>query len=144
MTTKIELSSKKLYFALVTETFSPEINGVAMTLDKIVNHLVNHAHQVQVIRPKQSKRDIARSEEFFQEHLVRGMCIPQYPQLKLGLPAENKLLTLWKRHRPDIVHIATEGPLGWSVLQAAQKLNIPTVSSFHTNFHQYSGLYGLG
>jgi glycosyltransferase involved in cell wall biosynthesis len=88
--------------------------------------------------------DVARCEELFQEHLVAGTHIPQYPQLKLGFPAKNKLLSLWKRHRPDIVHIATEGPLGWSALQAAKRLNIPTISSFHTNFHQYSTLYGLG
>jgi len=143
MTTKTELSSKKLHFALVTETFIPEINGVAMTLGKIVKHLVEDGHQVQVIRPKQSKQDIACRQQNFQEHLVTGMRIPQYPQLKLGLPAQNKLLSLWQKNLPDIVHIATEGPLGWSALQAAKKLNIPTISSFHTNFHQYSTLYGL-
>ncbi len=40
------------------------------------------------------------------------------------------------------MHIATEGPLGWSALQAAKQLNIPVISSYHTNFHQYSKHYG--
>lgn len=128
----------------MTETFRPEINGVAMTLGKIVDHLKDNAHQVQVIRPKQSKHDIASNLPNFQEYLVTGVRIPYYPQLKLGLATKNKLIALWKKNRPDVVHIATEGPLGWSALKAAKALNIPTSSSFHTNFHQYSSLYGLG
>ena len=137
-------SNKKLKFALVTETYEPEINGVAMTLGKITRHLSSRAYQVQVIRPKQSAQDLAKHMENLSEFLVPGISIPFYQQLKFGLPAQQKLIQHWKQHRPDIVHIATEGPLGWSALQAAKRLNIPTISSFHTNFHQYSGHYGLG
>ena len=144
MTTQTNYPQKKIKLALVTETFSPEINGVAMTLGKIVDYLTPNEHQVQVIRPKQSKDDIACSNQYLQEYLVAGMRIPLYPQLKLGFPAKDKLIALWEKNKPDIVHIATEGPLGWSALNAASALNIPTISSFHTNFHHYSTLYGLG
>jgi hypothetical protein len=47
-------------------------------------------------------------------------------------------------NRPDIVHIATEGPLGWSALAAATKLKLPVSTGFHTNFHSYSKHYGMG
>ena len=134
----------KLKFTLVTETFKPEINGVAMTLGKIVDNLIKQCHQVQVIRPKQSSLDLPANAPYLEEHLVGGISIPFYRQLKLGLPAKNKLIKLWRKNKPDIVHIATEGPLGWSALQAAKQLKIPTISSFHTNFHQYSQHYGLG
>ena len=50
----------------------------------------------------------------------------------------------WKRNRPDVLYIATEGPLGLSALRAARRLGIPVVSGFHTNFQQYSDLYGFG
>ena len=43
-----------------------------------------------------------------------------------------------------MVHIVTEGPLGWSALRAAEKLRIPAVSDFRTNFHAYSRHYGIG
>ena len=46
--------------------------------------------------------------------------------------------------RPDIVHVATEGPLGWSALKAGRQLNLPCCADFHTNFHSYSAHYGLG
>jgi glycosyltransferase involved in cell wall biosynthesis len=44
--------------------------------------------------------------------------------------------------RPDLVHVATEGPLGLAALWAARQLELPVTSSFHTNFHHYSGHYG--
>ena len=134
--------SHRLKFALVTETFKPEINGVAMTLGKIADHLSNNQHQVQVIRPKQSQLDNANNTANFKEHLVVGMAIPFYKHLKFGFPAKNRLIKLWAGNKPDVVHIATEGPLGWSALQAAKHLNIPVISSYHTNFHQYSKHYG--
>ena len=134
--------SYRLKFALVTETFKPEINGVAMTLGKITEHLTNNQHQVQVIRPKQSNFDTPSNTPNFKEHLVTGMPIPFYKHLKFGLPAKNRLIKLWSETKPDVIHIATEGPLGWSALQAANQLNIPVISSYHTNFHQYSKHYG--
>lgn len=56
----------------------------------------------------------------------------------------HKLLRRWKRHRPDVLYIATEGPLGLSALRAARRLGISVVSGFHTNFQQYTQQYGLG
>ena len=48
------------------------------------------------------------------------------------------------QHRPDVVYIATQGPLGWSALRAARCLEIPVFSGFHTNFHIYSQHYHAG
>jgi glycosyltransferase involved in cell wall biosynthesis len=67
-----------------------------------------------------------------------------YKQLRMGLPAQGALQKLWLKQRPDLVHIATEGPLGWSASRAARKLKIPTSSDFRTNFHAYSQFYGFG
>src|SRR4029077_4891826 len=54
------------------------------------------------------------------------------------------LVELWSVRRPDVVHLVTEGPLGWSALRAALKLKLPVVSDFRTNFHAYSSHYGVG
>ena len=75
---------------------------------------------------------------------MRGLPIPRYPQLKLGLPSKKELIRAWTHKRPDVVHIATEGPLGWSALQAARYLRLPVTSDFRTNFHAYSEHYGVG
>ena len=105
---------------MVTETYPPEVNGVALTLARIVEGLRARNHEVQLVRPRQDGRTTAARGDRFHEVLMRGLPIPRYPQLRMGLPAKRALVRLWRRQRPDVVHIATEGPLGWSALQAAR------------------------
>lgn len=131
--------------ALVTETYPPEVNGVAMTLSRLVNGLVARGHAVEVVRPRQ-KTEVAKrvvpAEPVAGEFLVPGLPIPFYDTLRMGLPVSGRLRTRWAAVRPDVVHVATEGPLGLAALRAARRLRLPVTSSFHTNFHAYSGHYG--
>ena len=133
-----------LRIAVVTETWPPEVNGVAMTLAKLVQGLSHRNHDVQLIRPRQTKTDSPMNDASLEEVLMRGMPIPRYPELKLGLPSKKTLVKTWTLRRPDVVHIATEGPLGWSALQAAKVLKLPVTSDFRTNFQSYSKHYGVG
>ncbi len=134
----------QLRIAVVTETYPPEVNGVAMTLGRVVNGLQVRNHQIQLIRPRQHADDVPQPTATLTEHLQRGIPLPRYEGLKMGLPAKAALTKLWTKHRPDVVQIATEGPLGWSALAAANKLRLPVASDFHTNFHSYSSHYGFG
>ena len=133
-----------LRIAIVTETFPPEVNGVAMTLGRIVEGLLQLGHAVQVIRPRQSSELAPQPRAGLDEVLSKGVPLPAYGELRFGLPAKNRLTKLWHENRPDIVHVVTEGPLGWSAVAAARKLQLPVTSSFHTNFHSYSQHYGMG
>jgi glycosyltransferase involved in cell wall biosynthesis len=133
-----------LRIAVVTETWPPEVNGVAVTLSKLIHQLSQKNHTIQLIRPRQDKHDAGTDQSGWTEILLRGLPIPRYPQLKLGLPSKRALLKAWSQKRPDLVHIATEGPLGWSALQAARVLRLPVTSDFRTNFHSYSKHYGVG
>jgi glycosyltransferase involved in cell wall biosynthesis len=134
---------RSLRVAVVTETWPPEVNGVAATSARVVAELRDRGHELQVLRPRQQHGDTAADEPGYAEVLMRGLPIPRYPQLKMGLPSRRTLLRLWGLQRPDVVHIVTEGPLGWSALQAAQSLRLPVVSDFRTNFHAYSRHYGV-
>src|ERR1700759_3226514 len=128
--------------AIVTETYPPEINGVALTVAGLARGLRAGGHDVQIIRPRQPGFDNESSRS--DDVLVRGMRIPRYPGLRFGLPARRRLETLWKSGKPDAVYVATEGPLGSSALQAAQTLGIPACSGFHTRFDEFVRYYGLG
>jgi glycosyltransferase involved in cell wall biosynthesis len=136
----------RLDVSLVTETYPPEINGVAMTLNRLVGGLATRGHTVQVVRPRQpGEGDSAMDPRGRISEVLRpGLPIPRYPHLRLGLPSGGTLRRLWTTRRPDVVHIATEGPLGSSALAVARSLGIPVSSSFHTNFHDYSHHYGMG
>ena len=129
--------------AIVTETFPPEINGVAMTFGVIASELARHGHSVAIYRPW---RPELRSDDLnreFRQIPMPGIPIPGYPLLRFGLPAGGRLKRLWLAERPDLVHVATEGPLGFSAIRAARSLSIPVTSSFHTNFHAYTKHYGI-
>jgi glycosyltransferase involved in cell wall biosynthesis len=134
----------RLRIALVTETWPPEVNGVAMTLKRMVDGLIKRGHSVQLVRPKQAPGDVALRDGALEEVLSRGLKLPRYDGLKLGLPAKSRLVRTWTRQRPDLVHVATEGPLGWTAVSAAAKLRLPVTSDFHTNFDHYSAHYGVG
>ena len=139
-----EPAHRSLRIAVVTETWPPEVNGVAMTLSKLIQHLGHRHHSIQLIRPRQNKQDEGHEKTGWSELLLRGLPIPRYPQLKLGLPSKKALIKAWSTRRPDLVHIATEGPLSWSALQAAHILRLPVTSDFRTNFHSYCQHYGVG
>ncbi|MBN8511105.1 MAG: glycosyltransferase, partial [Burkholderiales bacterium] len=133
-----------LRIAFVTETYPPEINGVATTTAQLVDGLLGRRHHVQLVRPRQCAADVGGGLGRLQELLVPGLPIPGYPHLRMGLPCRRRLEQRWSRARPDVVHVATEGPLGWAALQAARRLAIPVTSDFRTNFHAYSAHYGVG
>lgn len=137
--------------AIVTETYPPEVNGVAMSVARVVEGLQRRAHELQLVRPRQrSGADAAEPAprgglgNRLHEVLTTGWPIPRYPNLRMGAPSKRALVQLWSLQRPDVVHIATEGPLGWSALQAARHLKLPVSSDFRTNFHAYGQHYRIG
>jgi len=132
-------------FAVVTETYAPQVNGVANTLSHLCQGLVQRGHLLQLIRPAQSGEQPGQSDRLgLLERRTKGMPIPGYPGLQWGLPASKRLRDFWQRQRPDAIYLATEGPLGWSALRVAQGMGIPVISGFHTHFQQYADHYGVG
>jgi len=130
--------------AVVTETYPPEVNGVARTVGLMVEALCERGHEVQLVRPRQRDEPALPMDEGPEQKLVPGMPIPFYRHLQMGFAPPELLQAEWSVRRPDIVHVVTEGPLGWAATSTARRLGIPTCSDFHTNFHSYSRHYGMG
>ena len=129
---------------IVTETFPPEVNGVAMTLERIASGMLDRGHDVGIVRPRQGGNDRSGYVEGLRHSVSRGFPIPGYAGLRFGLPSRKRFMRDWGEYRPDLIHVATEGPLGWSAIQAARNLGIPVVSSYHTKFSSYSDHYNIG
>ena len=130
-------------YAVVSETYPPEVNGVALTVQALEHGLRSRGHDVSVVRPRQAGEAAGgRGAGAAHELLVRGAPLPRYPGLRLGLPATRTLVAHWTAVRPDAIYVATEGPLGWSALRAARRLGIPAATGFHTRFDQYMRDYG--
>ncbi len=120
----------------VTDTYHPQTNGVARTLERLVRGLRERGHAVDVIRPA-----ILGTEEDGME--VPSVPLPGYDGLHVGLSTRFPILARWNKERPDVVYVATETPLGIAAINAANALKVPVVSGFHTNFQQYLSYYKL-
>jgi glycosyltransferase involved in cell wall biosynthesis len=126
--------------AYVTETYPPEINGVALTVQRCVRHMRRNGHCVLLVRPAQAGETRGRSED---QWLTHGMRIPMYPDLRMGLAGAAQLRSGLRAFGAELVHVATQGPLGRAAVLAARGLGLPVTSDFRTNFHVYCRHYGL-
>lgn len=120
----------------VTDTYSPQANGVATTLERLVRGLRDRDHEVDIVRPAV----LACDEEGLR---VPSVGFPGYKEVRFGFPMKLILQSRWHRNRPDVIYVATETPLGASAISAARALGIPAASGFHTNFQQYVAHYQL-
>lgn len=133
----------RMRIAIVTETYPPEINGVALTVQSLAQGLRGSGHAVQLIRPRQPGMPAA-GDTTQDDIEVGGAAIPRYPGLRFGWPARRRLERLWRARRPDAIYVATEGPLGHSALRAARRLGIAASTGFHTRFDDFARFYGVG
>jgi glycosyltransferase involved in cell wall biosynthesis len=135
-----------LHVELISETYPPDVNGVALTVQALEHGLRALGHRVALVRPEQAEEGTRDRADLM---LVDAAPIPRYPGLRFGLPAGRRLTARWSVQRPDAIYVATEGPLGWSALRAARRLGIPAATGFHTRFDDYishyiGGQYGAG
>jgi glycosyltransferase involved in cell wall biosynthesis len=134
--------ARTIRIAVVTETYPPEINGVARTVGPMVDWLLARGHSIDLVRPRQRPEPERASHPELRETLTLGAAVPR-SQVQIGFALPSTLAARWRATRPDLVHVVTEGPLGWAAVSAARSLGIPVCSDFHTNFHSYSEHYGF-
>ncbi|HLV99462.1 MAG TPA: glycosyltransferase family 1 protein [Ktedonobacterales bacterium] len=125
--------------ALVTENFLPKIDGVTRTLAMLLEHLQRQRHQAIVLAPEGAPKRYAGAQVFG----TPGVPLPMYPELRILLPSP-KLKQLLGRFRPDVIHVADPMVLGAAAIFWAQSLNIPVVSTYHTNLAAYCNYFHLG
>jgi UDP-2,3-diacylglucosamine pyrophosphatase LpxH/glycosyltransferase involved in cell wall biosynthesis len=124
-----------MHIEIITDTFAPDINGVAMTLGRLSSGLRARGHHVHIVH--------TGAKAGPDESLAAALPLPGYREVRLGLPKPIEFRTRWMKRRPDAIYVATESPLGTSALKAAQDFGIPAASGFHTNFHEYIEPYGF-
>ncbi|SKB04116.1 Glycosyltransferase involved in cell wall bisynthesis [Prosthecobacter debontii] len=128
-------------FLLITDTFPPDINGVARTLATLADGLKQRGHEIEIVTTLEASPELA--QEPYKRHTVMAMPLPGYPGLRMGFTTTWQMQALYETFRPDALYIATETPLGIASIRAANKMGIPMVSGFHTNFQTYLEDYAL-
>lgn len=110
--------------AIVTDAWFPQVNGVVRTLAATVAELDRRGYEVELITPQN----------------FATMPMPGYASIRLAMAPRFTTRRMLGRFRPDIVHIATEGPIGWSARGWCKSHNIPFTSAFHTQFPKYAAV----
>ena len=106
---------------LVTDAWHPQVNGVVRTLTTLKNHLAAAGHEPITVTPDQ----------------FRGFPCPTYPEIRLAFMPGSRMARLIEGYRPCVVHIATEGPLGYAARSYCVRRGIPFTTAFHTKFAEY-------
>jgi len=108
---------------IVSDAWHPQINGVVRTLESTVLELRNMGHEIEIVGPDYSRWSTVTA--------------PTYPGIKLEFFARTRLRQILKIYKPDFIHIATEGPLGWAARNLCLRLQQPFTTSYHTRFPEY-------
>jgi phosphatidylinositol alpha 1,6-mannosyltransferase len=128
----------------VTESFPPDVNGVAHTAVRVAEHLVSRGHQPLVVAPEPAPGR-AKPDGGFGFPVVRvpSLALPAYPGLRVGLPGL-RLRAAIAGHHADLVHLAGPIALGAGGITAARRLGIPTVAVYATDMPAYARAYHTG
>ena len=127
--------------AIFTDTFLPQINGVTKNLSKQLEFFEKEGISYQVFAPDFKSDD--KNEDTFNTYRVPSLGFFLYPECRLSIPHYYKIKRILKEYDPDIIHTVTQFNLGLCGLKYANKLNIPLINSYHTNFSQYLHYYSL-
>ena len=127
--------------ALVTESFPPDVNGVAHSVLRTAEHLVRRGHEPLVIAPTPAVPPTAPDP--CPVVRVPALSLPGYPQVRLALPSR-RLDQLISEHRPDIVHLASPFVLGARAMASAERLGLPAVAVYQTDLAGYARAYRAG
>jgi glycosyltransferase involved in cell wall biosynthesis len=112
---------RPIKIAIATDAWFPQVNGVVRTLAATVAELHRRGHEVELITP----------ERFL------TVALPGYSQIRVAISPRFSARRMLDGFAPDLVHIATEGPIGWSARGWCQARNVPFTTAFHTRFPEY-------
>lgn len=129
--------------ALVSDTYLPQVNGVTTVVQRIVQTLRAAGHSVALVAPRYSHGSVGDGGGN-DELRVPSLPFPPYPSIRLSSPFHRHVAHFLDRFAPDLIHAATEGPLGVQARRYALDHDLPLVTSYHTDFPQYARDYGMG
>ena len=126
---------------LVSDTYTPQVNGVTTVVCRIVSLLRAHGHEALVVAPQYPGTATPPDPR---ELRIPSLAFPLYPDIRLSLPPFRQVAELFEAAPPDVVHVHTEGALGLAGRRWAVRQGVPLVTTYHTNFPEYSRHYGVG
>jgi glycosyltransferase involved in cell wall biosynthesis len=131
--------TRKLRVALITSSYNYIRDGVALTLNRLVEYLERNEVEVLVFAPVAKTPALAHNGTIVP---VRSLPLPFRPEYRVALGVPRGVRKRMREFNPDIIHLTSPDILGYSALKLALKWKIPVVASYHTRFETYFEHYG--
>ncbi|NUT20838.1 MAG: glycosyltransferase [Hamadaea sp.] len=129
--------------AIITESYAPDVNGVANSVLRVCDHLVTRGHEPMVIAPRPRRRLLPHAPvPAYGVHRVPSMPFPGYRNVRLAAPS-GVISAALREFQPDVVHLASPFVLGAWGARAAESLGIPVVAVYQTDVPGYAEAYGV-
>jgi phosphatidylinositol alpha 1,6-mannosyltransferase len=125
---------------IVTESFPPDVNGVAHCALQTARHLVDRGHHPLVVAPAPAPGSGPDTDAPCPVVRVPSLPLPGYPQVRVALPSR-RLAAALVAHRPDVIHLASPFVLGVRGMAAAARLGVPAVAVYQTDLAGYARTY---
>ncbi len=125
---------------IVSDTYAPDVNGVARSLRQFATGLAERGHRVEIVTTCAAAQG---DDEGIKRHVVLALPLPGYATLRVGFASVSWFVGVLRQMKAGVLYVATETPLGIAAIWAAKRLGLPVVSGFHTNFHSYMREYHL-
>ncbi len=106
---------------VVSDAWHPQVNGVVRTLEWLAREAVNHGIELEMLTPDQ----------------FRSVGAPTYPEIRLSIALPHTVEKRIEAFRPDAIHIATEGPLGYLARLYCKRRRKRFTTCYHTRFPEY-------
>jgi glycosyltransferase involved in cell wall biosynthesis len=123
-------TSKKLKIVMFSETYIPQVNGVATSIHLFRKYLEHRGHDVYVIAPVAPESDD-------RVLLIDGITFPTERQHKLPIPSNRMINDFIYEIKPDVIHSHAPFTLGFAALRVQKKFGIPHVHTYHTLLVEY-------
>ena len=127
--------------AFFTDTFVPEVNGVANTLAKLSSYLERNSIDHAFFAPAYNYKNGMGEPDYLSQnkrvHRFSGIKVSVSPESCLAFPKAKMINDLCDAFDPDIVHVTTEFGIGYKGMKYATSRKLPLIMSHHTDYCKY-------
>jgi glycosyltransferase involved in cell wall biosynthesis len=131
---------KEMKLALFSDTFHPQVNGVARTLKRLTGYLEGNNIEYKVIMPSFDDHPKSIADQYY---AMKSLPLFLYPECRLAIPQVWAMSKELNKFNPELLHVATPFNIGLFGMRYGKKGNIPMVASYHTHFDRYLAYYHL-
>lgn len=132
------LSFYHMKIGMFTDTYEPKIDGIVTSIKTYTEELTRRGHTVKIYSPKNSLFVKEEREADPDNTRIPSLSYYAYPDFRLSLPYDPRLVNNIRKEKFDVIHTHTPGSIGLMGIGAARLFGVRSVHTYHTDLEQYT------